>query len=323
MNPFTLILLIGGGLILLLLIVGIVTSFSGGNPEIDERLTQVSSEPERGKGAQNRAKEKSAPITDWFNQRLVGSSMGDRISKDLARADIKMKSGEYIALLVISSVGVAIVLWFIGRQSILLGLAGVIVGFFLPGNYVKGQQKKRLQRFDDQLPDMINLMVNGLRAGYSTMQALEAVSKEMPAPICDEFRRVVQEMQLGIPMDIALANLFRRIPSPDLDLMITAINVQREVGGNLAEILDTISYTIRERIRIKGEIRVLSAQAVYSGSFLSGLPVIVSFILYLINPEYMSEFFTHGLCGYGALVAAGLLIIIGYLTMKKLGQVEI
>ena len=106
---------------------------------------------------------------------------------------------------------------------------------------MKNLQAKRLLKFDDQLPDMLNLMVNGLRAGYSTMQAMEAVSKELPPPICDEFRRVVQEMQLGVSMEKALDNLLRRIPSDDLDLVITAINVQREVGGNLAEILDTIS----------------------------------------------------------------------------------
>ena len=139
---------------------------------------------------------------------------------------------------------------------------------------------------------MANLMVNGLRAGYSTMQAMEAVSKELPAPISDEFRRVVQEMQLGVNMQTALDNLLRRIPSDDLDLVVTSINVQREVGGNLAEILDTISYTIRERVRIKGEIRVLTTQVMYSGRFLSLLPLIVMGVLYLLNREYMMEFST-------------------------------
>ncbi len=134
---------------------------------------------------------------------------------------------------------------------------------------LKRQQAKRLQRFEGQLADMLNLMVNGLRAGYSTMQAMESVSKELPSPISDEFRRVVQEMQIGLSMMESLGNLLRRIPSPDLDLVITALNVQRDVGGNLAEILDTISYTIRERVRIKGEIRVLISQVLYSGRFLS------------------------------------------------------
>ena len=143
---------------------------------------------------------------------------------------------------------------------------GAIAGAFAPGMYVKSQQKKRLQKFNDQLADMLNLMVNGLRAGYSTMQAMEAISKELPAPICDEFRRVIQEMQIGISMETALDNLLRRIPSEDLDFVITAINVQREVGGNLSEILDNISFTIRERVRIKGEVRVLTSQVRTSGS---------------------------------------------------------
>jgi tight adherence protein B len=172
---------------------------------------------------------------------------------------------------------------------------------------------------------MLNLVVNGLRAGYSTMQAMESVSKEMPAPICEEFRRVVQEMQLGISMEAALDNLLRRIPSDDLDLVITAINVQREVGGNLAEILDTISHTIRERIRIKGEIRVLTTQTMYSGKMLALMPVFVILALYGLNRDYMMEFFNpkSGICGYLALGLAGILIISGYFAMTKLAQIEV
>src|SRR5450756_2255601 len=165
----------------------------------------------------------------------------------------------------IAATGVAIIAWYIGGRSYWFGAVGAIFGFMLPGMYVRRQQGQRLLKFSDQLPDMLNLVVNGLRAGYSTMQAMESVSKELPAPICDEFRRVVQEMQLGIPMEKALANLLRRIPSQDLDFLVTAINVQREVGGNLAEIMDVISYTIRERVRIKGDIRALTSQATYSG----------------------------------------------------------
>jgi tight adherence protein B len=191
--------------------------------------------------------------------------------------------------------------------------------------YLKSQQNKRLIKFDQQLPDMLNLMVNGLRAGFSTMQAMEAVSKELPPPISDEFRRVIQEMHLCVSMEKALENLLIRIPSDDLDLTITAINVQREVGGNLAEILDSISYTIRERIRIKGEIRVLTTQVMYSGRFLSMLPLFVIGILYLLNREYIMEFFEpeSGICGIIALVVAGLLIIAGYVAMNKLGDIEV
>ena len=157
------------------------------------------------------------------------------------------------------------------------------------------------------------------------MQAMEAVSKELPAPISDEFRRVVQEMQLGVSMEKALDHLIRRIPSEDLDLVITAINVQREVGGNLAEILDTISFTIRERVRIKGEIRVMVSQQMYSGKFLAILPIMVVGILYLLNRDYMMEFFKpdNAPCGYIGLGLAGVLIVVGYFAMTKLAQIEV
>jgi len=167
-------------------------------------------------------------------------------------------------------------------------------------------------------------MVNGLRAGFATMQSIEAVSKQLPAPISTEFRRVVQEMQLGLSMEEALNNLLRRIPSPDLDLVITAMNVQREVGGNLAEILDTISHTIRERIRIKGEIKTITAQVVYSGRFLSFLPIILAAALWGLSRDYMMEFFGEPIyCGVGILVCGGVLIIAGYVVMNKIGDIEI
>jgi len=269
---------------------------------------------------------RSSPLTDWLNTRVEGTSFAERISRDLARADLKMKPAEYMGLLVIASAVVGFLAWFLGGRDtvgLLVGILGAVVGFFLPGMYVKRQQGKRLQKVDQQLPDMLSLMVNGLRAGFSTMQAMESVSKEMPSPISDEFRRVVQEMQLGVPMPKALDNLLRRVPSDDMDFVVTAVNVQREVGGNLAEIMDTISYTIRERVRIKGEIRVLTSQVRYSGRFLALMPVILMAMLYFMNRSYMMEFFNNPPCGYIALAVSALLIGIGYVVMNRLGDIEI
>jgi tight adherence protein B len=171
-------------------------------------------------------------------------------------------------------------------------------------------------------------MVNGLRAGYSTLQAMESISKELPPPISDEFRRVVQEIQLGVTTEKALENLLRRIPSDDLDLVITAMNVQREVGGNLAEILETISHTIRERVKLKGEIRVLTAQMRISGIFLSLLPIGLMLALYMINREYIMTLFAPENnapfpCGYTALGAALLLIVSGYLIMQSIAKIDV
>jgi tight adherence protein B len=189
---------------------------------------------------------------------------------------------------------------------------------------VKRQQAARLLKFSDQLGDMLNLMVNGLRAGYSTMQAMEAVSRELPSPISDEFRRVVQEMQIGIPMERALDNLLRRIPSDDLDFVVTAINVQREVGGNLSEILDTISFTIRERVRIKGEIRVMTAQVRTSATVLSMIPLFLTLALWFISPEYIGEFFAQGaFCGWLAVGTIVGMIVSGYLVMMKIADIEV
>ena len=311
---------IGTGVAILLLIVGIIVSIRSDRDIVDERLGRF---VDADISEEDLKKQASTPLTDWINRRVEGSSSGDKLSKELARADLKLKPGEFIAVIIIAAFGTGLVLWFFGGP--IMGVVGAIIGAFLPRIYLKRQQGKRLIKFSEQLPDMLNLMVNGLRAGFSTMQAMEAVSRELPPPICDEFRRVVQEMQLGITMEVALDNLLRRIPSDDLDLCITAMNVQREVGGNLAEILDTISYTIRERVRIKGEIRVLTAQVMYSGRFLSMLPVFVIGILYLLNRAYMMEFFKkeNVPCGYISLGVGGLLIVIGYFVMNKLGEIEV
>jgi tight adherence protein B len=171
---------------------------------------------------------------------------------------------------------------------------------------------------------MLNLMVNGLRAGYSTMQALEAISKELPPPISDEFRRVVQEMQIGITMETALENLLRRIPSDDLDFVVTAINVQREVGGNLSEILDSISFTIRERVRIKGEVRVLTSQVRASGTLLSMVPFGLTLVLWFINPEYLMSVTQGGpLCTAGIICTVIGLISVSYFIMMKIADIEV
>jgi tight adherence protein B len=314
-------LLIGGGVLsLVLLVIGIIISATSDKSSMDDRLNKYLEEDEvvEEKGSKG-------ALTDYINKRVEKSSFGERISRELARADLKFKPGEYMALYVIAVVGGALIAFLLGGMLPLSALIGGVIGALLPRMYVKSQQSKRLTRFNDQLPDMLNLMVNGLRAGFSTLQAMEAVSKELPPPICDEFRRVVQEMQLGIPMEKALANLLRRIPSQDLDFLVTAINVQREVGGNLAEIMDIISYTIRERIRIKGDIRSLTAQAIYSGRALALMPVILLCVLWFLNRSYVMEFFNKEtiFCGGIALGVAGVMIVFGYFVMTRIANVEV
>ena len=312
------ILLVGGGLVFFLLIIGAFVSMTSERSLVEERLGPYVKEDKQDLA-------KATPVGDWLNKKVEKSKMGGGIARELARADLKLKPAEYVALMVIAGIGVGAVSWYFGGRSILFALIGVLIGMMLPRIYVKRQQASRLVHFSEQLPDMLNLMVNGLRAGYSTMQAMEAISKELPPPICDEFRRVVREMQLGIPIEHALDNLVRRIASEDLDLTITAMNVQREVGGNLAEILDTISYTIRERVRIKGEIRVMTSQVVYSSRFLSAMPILIAFVLWFLNRPYMMLFFEPDtrLIGIPVLIFGGLMIMGGYFVMQKIADIDV
>jgi tight adherence protein B len=316
------ILIIGGGItIIVLLVIGIIVSASSERNLVEQRLGEYLQQDER---TQAELQAERSMLTDWVSRRMEKTSYGDRVSRELARADLKFKVAEYFALIVITTILGGAITWLLGDRQLFSMIIGLVFGFFAPRFYVKRQQGRRLTRFNDQLSDMLNLMVNGLRAGYSTMQAMEAISKELPSPISDEFRRVVQEMQIGIPMESALENLLRRIPSDDLDFVVTAINVQREVGGNLSEILDTISFTVRERVRIKGEIRTLTAQVRTSGSVLSLIPFFLTLILWFLNPEYLMSFTEGGpLCG--AIVGIIVLIMIGtgYLIMMKIADIEV
>ncbi len=316
-----LVIWIGGGLAAILLLVGIIITVTGERSLVEERLS-IYSEDEVAEEAD------TSPFADWINVRVERTSFGERIQRELSRADLKLKSGEYDSLIFLSMLGLAVLGWGLGRggpEAPFLAAIGAIAGPFVPRAYVKRQQNIRLKRFGEQLPDMLNLMVNGLRAGYSQFMAMEAVSRELPAPISDEFRRVVREIQLGVLVEDALDNLLRRIPSEDLDFIITAINIQRESGGNLAEILEVISYTIRERIRIKREIEVLVAQVLYSGRILAIMPIALAFALWALNRPYMEQFFLPEtrLCGIPMLICGGIMISAGYYAMTRVASIEV
>ena len=316
---------IGGILVAAVIALGVYLTVSGQRSAEDARLEAFA---EKGLTIDQQVTTRGSFVSEWLTRRVEKSTWSDKVSKELAQADIKMKPGEYILVTIASCIVVAIFAWFLGSRSYLLAAAGALLGFFLPRMYIRSGKNRRLIKFNNQLGDMLSLMVNGLRAGYSTMQAMEAIAKEMPQPISEEFRRVVQETSLGVTTEKALDNLLRRIPSEDLDLVITAIKVQREVGGNLAEILDTISHTIRERVRVKGEIRVLTAQMKFSAQFLALLPSFLFLAIFIINREYLlilidREANTPFPCGYIAIVVAVLLSIIGYIVMNKFTKIEV
>jgi tight adherence protein B len=271
-------------------------------------------------------------MADKLDKALTSRNFFDPIKDRIAKSDVKLRVSEYIILIVISALGVMGLGLFFFDGSILMAIIGFLVGLRLPRMYINNAAKRRMQAFDGQLGDTLNLWVNALRSGYSVLQAMESIATELPPPVSKEFERVVQEVRLGLGLEQAMANMFRRVPSEDLDLVITAVNIQREVGGNLAEVLDTISHTIRERVRIKGEIRTLTAQGRISGWIISLLPVGLGLVLSAINPGYVSELWVQEgpwifepvfPCGWLVLGVGVILIGIGAAAIRKIVDIEV
>ena len=243
------------------------------------------------------------------------------MKEDLARADLTLTVTEYLLI----RTGLVVLLGGLGyliQRNLLVALIMAVVGLFLPTIYVRSRQSRRLRKFDGQLPDVLDHLQGSLRAGYGLLQAVEWVSHQLPDPAGAEFDRVIREVQLGRGLMDSLEGMVRRIPSDDLALIVTAIKIQYEVGGSLAEILETVAHTIRERVRIMREIQVLTAQQRYSGYVLMLLPIGLAVFLMIVNPEYEMRLFTPGptLC---IPIGAAVLMILGYVIMRRIVDIEV
>ncbi|MCS6881320.1 MAG: type II secretion system F family protein [Oscillochloridaceae bacterium] len=317
------VLAIGG--LLLLLIILLIWQLSGQrDKDVSSRLAEYVG-PATPQPAAN-----PRQALERIDRVVVQSKRGSNIQRDLARADVKLTVAEFIIIKIVCALLGAGFGAFVGRASpaamFASGLAGAVVFSFLPNLYLAIQSRRRIKAFNNQLGDTITMMANALRGGYSFLQTLDMVAREAPAPMSSEFRRVVQEVGLGRSTEEALQNLLRRMPSDDLELLITAVNIQMEVGGNLAQILDTIGHTIRERVRIKGEIQTLTAQGRISAWVITGLPVALAIFISMVNPEYMAPIFTLGMppdawCCLP--VTAAVMIVIGYFAIMKIIDIEV
>jgi len=196
------------------------------------------------------------------------------------------------------------------------------LGRALPRFWLGRRKSGRLGAFNKQLPDTITLLANGLRAGSSFLQAVELVVRESRPPVSTEFSRVIREVNLGLPFEQAMENMVRRVRSDDLELMATAINIQHTVGGNLAEILDNIAFTIRERVRIKGQISTLTASARSSGQLITSLPIVLAIFMYFATPTYFKPM-TENPVGWIIIGAAIVMIIAGNFVMGKVTAIEV
>lgn len=213
------------------------------------------------------------------------------------------------------------ILYFILNNLLFLFIGGVF-GYIIPKFWVKNKIKKRIESFNKELPNMINIIIGSLKAGYSFPQALKTVVEECDSPTKEEIGILMKEMSYGVTMEEALNNLNKRMPSDDLELLIQAILIQRQVGGNLAGILEIIVDTIRERLRIQRQVQTLTSQGRLSGRVIGALPIILGLMIYLMNPEYIKPLFTNSI-GLILIGIGGVSGIIGFILINKLTKIEV
>jgi len=247
------------------------------------------------------------------------------VAEQLQRADLKLRPSEFFLI----QLGTTAFFVLISLVRFGLPLGGLIqmivfgvIGYLLPGFYVKYRINRRLRAFNAQLGDTLTLLSNALKAGYSFAQAIDTVAKNAVPPISDEFARAVREMNLGGSPDEALQNITKRIDSADFDLVATAYSIHRTVGGNLAEILDNIAYTIRERVRIKGEIATLTAQARASGTLITFLPIVLAVFMYFVTPTYFRPMFENFI-GWALIAIGCFMIFVGNLIIRRIVAIEV
>lgn len=313
----------------LLVTVGI--AMSGGGGGVAARLERYA----RSSGSESEADgEKESAVLAGISRVIESQDLATRLSTELARADLKLKPAEFVALWIASPFAFAagaFVLGFIfpALRTIPAIALFFLIGAFFPRFYLRYRQGKRLKAFGSQLPDTITLLANSLRAGSSFLQGIELVTREAQPPISEEFERVVREMSLGVALQPALINLSRRVASEDVELMVTAINIQSQVGGNLATVLDSIAFTIRERIRIQGEIQTLTAMQRYSGYVITLLPVGLGAILFLISPTYIGRMLQpkpelFGLPAGIVFMIVGLIsMAVGYVLINRIVDIKV
>lgn len=254
-------------------------------------------------------------------QSIEKSNYYAKIKTKLLQAYIKMKPIEFIEISFIAAVTMFAVLFLLTDNG-LLAATGFLLGFRLPESIIETIRKKRMKQLNDQLPQALSLVANGLRAGFSFPQAMAVVSREMESPIADEFARVLRDNSFGKNMDEALEDLGKRTDDEDLDIFITTLLIHLQVGGDLSEILDTISETIRERVKLKGDIRTLISQSKMSAWVIGTMPVALGFILFAIRPEYMLIMLNDPI-GLVLLGIAGGMILLGAFVLTKIVKIKL
>ena len=316
--------------VLLLLLLFYGTSVSGRERRVRQRLDHVvnrSGTPVQMLGSALKLTELSGiPI---IGDLLSGKEWADNAAQDLERADLKLRVGEYLTLrLTVALLLFAVIIYLAGRGGIglLAAIVAAVIGYLLPRGYVSRRINSRTLKFNEQLVEALGLIANSLRSGFGLLQSIDLAAEQLQHPLATEFKRTINDINVGASFEDALLALNDRIRSKDLDIVVTAVLIQRTVGGNLAEVLDTVAHTMRERSRLKGEIRTLTAQQRMSGFVVGGLPVAIMGVLFgmgtLTGQNYMEALFTTN-PGRIALLVAVALEGMGMMVIQRIVKIEV
>lgn len=257
-----------------------------------------------------------------LNRLLAGLGLGPSLATALAQADLPVTAAEYVLLTTLFGVlGFAVGIVLLQANfgvSLMLGLLPILVSLLV----LRHRKGRRQRQITEQIPELLSLLIGALRAGYGLTQSLEIMVEQLPQPMTAEVHRVLRAVGLGLPIQRALSEMAARTGTDEMDMVVTAINVQYDTGGNLAETLETIGVTVRDRLRMKREIRVLTSQQRLTGYILACLPIILGILLFMINPDYMRRLFEPGWIRLVPLIAL-LMQLAGFLIIRRIVDIEV
>lgn len=289
---------------------------------LKERLTEERKAPERS------PEEELALMRDEqlseipaLDSLLRRSQRISAIQKMLAQAGMDLRAGNFLGLCCLAGIAAAIVAYVLSRR-IEIAWAAMLVGFLMPYSYASMKRQKRFTKFDELFPEAIDTLARAVRAGHAFTTALEMITNEINEPVAGEFRQLYEEQKFGMPVRDALLNLTERVPSVDVKFFVTAVMLQRETGGNLAEILDNLSYVIRERFKIQRQVRVYTAQGRLTMALLMGMPPIIVVVMMTLNPAFIQPLFSDPI-GHTLLVGGIALQTVGYFVIRKIIRIQV
>ena len=322
----------GAALISILIFIAVAVAFFALATLVDRRNSQARVIKERlaneRKAPELAAEEELALLRDEqlsnipaIDTLLRRSRRVTDLQKLLAQAGMSMRAGNFLGVSALVGVAATIIVYSIGKRAEFAWIA-LLIGFIIPYSYASFRRNKRFEKFEELFPEAIDTLARAVRAGHAFTTALEMITNEVAEPVASEFRQLYEEQKFGMPVRDALMNLTERVPLVDVKFFVTAVMLQRETGGNLAEILDNLSYVIRERFKIQRQVRVYTAQGRLTMALLMGMPPIIVTVMLILNPSFIRPLFQDTI-GHTLLVLGITLQTIGYFVIRKIIRIQV